>query len=78
MPADAIIEVKQIAKVFYDRLAQAGYRGPPLTSGQIYPWSSATADDAAYATVNIGQLKRVFSFDLDAAKTVAAGPASRL
>jgi hypothetical protein len=55
-------QLKAIAKKFYDRLAAAGYSGPPLSSGQTYPWTVTTSDDASYAVVNIGQVKRVFSF----------------
>jgi hypothetical protein len=51
-------QLKNIAKPFYDRLIEEGY-------AQSYPWTETTADDANYAMVNIGQVKNVFSFDLD-------------
>jgi hypothetical protein len=51
-------QLKNIAKPFYDRLIAEGYTNS-------YPWTQTTADDANYALVNIGQVKNVFSFDLD-------------
>lgn len=56
-------QLKALAKLFYDRLAQFDYYGPPLTVGQAYPWTITTADDNAYAAVNLGQVKYLFSFD---------------
>lgn len=56
-------QVKDVAKLFYDRLATINYQGAPLDSGSIYPWSATTSDDDSYSLVNVGQLKRVFSFD---------------
>ena len=60
-------QLKYVAKLFYDRLADFGYSGPPLSGGALYPWThgsapEATADDDSYAAVNLGQLKHVFSF----------------
>ncbi|MBI2513265.1 MAG: VCBS repeat-containing protein [Opitutae bacterium] len=55
-------QLKALAKKFYDRLAAAGYKGPPLASGQAYPWTSTTADDTSFHPANIGQVKRLFSF----------------
>jgi hypothetical protein len=60
-------QLKYVAKLFYDRLADFGYSGPPLFGGALYPWThgsapEATADDDSYAAVNLGQLKHVFSF----------------
>lgn len=55
-------QLKAVAKLYYDRFSEVGYRPSFLSPAQKYPWSSATADDDAYALVNLGQLKRVFSF----------------
>lgn len=55
-------QLKALAKPFYDRLAQAGYQGQPLSSGQTYPWTASTSDDSDYAIANIGQVKFLFSF----------------
>lgn len=57
-------QLKTLAKLFYDRLAAVNYQGPPLTTGQTYPWTAATTDDNDYAAANIGQVKYLFSFDL--------------
>jgi hypothetical protein len=57
-------QLKALAKLFYDRLAEFHYAGPPLAAGQKYPWTTATTDDADYAAANIGQVKSLFSFDL--------------
>jgi len=54
-------QLKNVAEPFYARLAELGYTGQPLASGQTRPWSG-TADD--YALANIGQVKNLFSFDL--------------
>jgi hypothetical protein len=51
-------QLKNVAKPFYDRLIEEGY-------AQSYPWTETKADDANFAMVNIGQVKHVFSFDLD-------------
>lgn len=56
-------QLKMIGSLFYDRLAQVGYLGRP-TFGNGYPWSPGTGDDQPYATVNLGQLKYVFSFSI--------------
>lgn len=55
-------QLKALAKKFYDRLAQVGYRNQPLSGEAVYPWTSGTSDDASFAAVNIGQVKNVFSF----------------
>lgn len=55
-------QLKAVAKPFYLRLAALGYVGQPIGSGQLYPWTEEVADDHSYAAVNLGQLKRVFSF----------------
>lgn len=58
-------QLKYVAKLYYQRLAELGYHGAPLSAGQSYPWTSSTAaDDDDFALVNLGQLKRVFSFSL--------------
>lgn len=55
-------QLKTVAKLFYDRLAELGYTGQPLTGGQVYPWTDITTDDNSYAAANIGQVKYLFSF----------------
>ena len=52
-------QLKHLAAAFYDRLIEAG-----LTNA--YPWTATTADDADFAVVNIGQVKRLFRFDIAA------------
>lgn len=52
-------QLKNVAAPFYDRLIAEGI----VTT---YPWTATAADDASYSMVNLGQLKAVFSFDLDA------------
>jgi hypothetical protein len=67
-------QLKFVATLFYDRLGDFDYSGPPLQGGATYPWTHGEgqeADDDAFAAVNLGQLKRVFSFSL--ASTLAAG-----
>ena len=49
-------QLKSVAKPFYDRLIEEDY-------ANLYPWTSTTNDDGDYALANLGQLKRVFSFD---------------
>lgn len=56
-------QLKTLAKLYYDRLAELGYTGQPIPLGQTYPWSDITTDDNSYAAVNIGQVKYLFSFD---------------
>ena len=48
-------QLKTLARPFYDRL---GYFNQ-------YPWTETTADDRDYAPANIGQVKKLFSFDGD-------------
>ena len=50
-------QLKNMAVPIYDRLIDAGYTND-------YPWTQTTSDDRDYALVNLGQLKRVFGFDL--------------
>jgi Glucodextranase, domain B/Bacterial TSP3 repeat len=57
-------QLKSVAEPFYVLLESAGYIGAPLASGIHRPWSAATMDDDAFAAVNLGQLKYVFSFDI--------------
>lgn len=56
-------QLKTVAKLYYDRLAALGWHGSPLTGSNLYPWTSATADDDSFALSNLGQIKTVFSFD---------------
>jgi hypothetical protein len=53
-------QLKSVAKRFYNRL-------DTLYSPFPYPaaWTAAQEDDAHYALVNLGQVKRMFAFDLD-------------
>ncbi|MCX7590569.1 MAG: hypothetical protein N2255_02965 [Kiritimatiellae bacterium] len=50
-------QLKHLARLFYDRLIAEGWT-------DRYPWSPSSADDADFSTVNIGQLKNLFAFDL--------------
>jgi hypothetical protein len=59
-------QLKNAAKVFYDRFAEINYREVPLyglPALQTYPWSPVTADDNDFALATIGQAKFLFSFD---------------
>jgi hypothetical protein len=66
-------QLKAVGLVFYDRLIEVGYdtkqnliaRGYPPSWSSDYPWSSSTPPADNYAPANIGQLKMVFSFDLE-------------
>jgi hypothetical protein len=59
-------QLKTLGAPFYDRLRQLNIDpGNGLTGGKLYPWTGATEDDADMAPAAIGQLKQVFSFDLD-------------
>ena len=49
---------------FYDRLLAVGYSIGPLSSGS-YPWLSSPSPANDYAMANIGQVKFLFSFDLN-------------
>lgn len=61
-------QLKALAAPFYDRLAASGVTGalPQGATGR-YPWTTNNEDDADFAIANLGQLKYVFSFDLDRA-----------
>ena len=50
-------QVKAVAIPFYDRLMEIGYVN-------AYPWTASRIDDENYAIANIGQIKRMFSFDV--------------
>ncbi len=50
-------QLKTVAAPFYARIIAERY-------ATAYPWTETTADDANHAPVNLGQLKRVFAFDL--------------
>ena len=49
-------QMKAVSKPFHDRLMQIGF-------SSSYPWTPTPVDDDSYALGNIGQLKRLFSFD---------------
>lgn len=55
-------QLKATAQPVYKRLRQVGYFGPPLESGSLYPWGEAGRAEDAFAAVNLGQMKHVFSF----------------
>lgn len=57
-------QLKAVARLFYDRLAELNYSGPPLATGHVYPWTESADDDLAHAAANLGQIKFLFSFDL--------------
>jgi len=50
-------QLKNVAAPIYERLIEVGYTN-------AYPWTETTADDNDFAPANVGQLKRVFSFDI--------------
>jgi hypothetical protein len=63
--------LKAVAKPFYDRLLAIGFdtRQSLRDHGALgwsfnYPWDPATPVAENYAPANLGQLKWVFSFDL--------------
>jgi hypothetical protein len=63
-------QLKQVAKHFYDVLAEMGYPAgtnatPSGWTNGIYPWSSSENDPDSYAAANVGQAKYLFSFDLE-------------
>jgi len=51
-------QLKNLAEPFYDRLIEAEYTNS-------YLWTTTTTDDVDYAAANIGQVKNLFSFDID-------------
>ncbi|MBU0676904.1 MAG: hypothetical protein KJ626_02215 [Verrucomicrobia bacterium] len=59
-------QLKNVAKPFYDALDQEGLTNElPIGVTNTYPWTDSTGDDADYSVINVGQVKYVFSFDLD-------------
>ncbi len=52
-------QLKHLAAPYHDRLIAVGFTN-------ALPWTAATDDDADYALANIGQVKRLFDFDLAA------------
>src|SRR5690606_26737447 len=62
-------QLKNVASVYYDRLAEVGYNWQTGTYGTPtapYPWTgTANPENAAPATV--GQIKKLFAFDLTTA-----------
>lgn len=53
-------QVKAVGKLFYDHLAAIkGSENAPQP-----PWTTVSTDDSNYSPANLGQLKNVFSFDL--------------
>jgi hypothetical protein len=56
-------QLKHVAQMFYERLADLSYPGPPLFGEESHPWGQNAESPADnYAAVNLGQLKHVFSF----------------
>ena len=49
-------QLKNVAKVFYDRLQEIGYTN-------AYPWTGSQNEADDFAVANLGQLKNVFNFD---------------
>lgn len=59
-------QLKNLAKPFYDRLNEDGQLSAmPEGMPGTYPWTETTEDDNDFGAANVGQLKYVFSFDLD-------------
>jgi hypothetical protein len=68
-------QLKTIAKPFYDQLWINSYTNTwpeKMTTGP-YPWSGSTNAPQDYAIANMGQLKHLFSFDLDLVDTDGDG-----
>jgi hypothetical protein len=57
-------QLKNVARLFYDRLNVFGYLDAPAVAGRTYPWTAATTDDDDFAYANIGQAKNLFSFEI--------------
>lgn len=55
-------QLKATAKVYYDRMIEVGAIEAYPWTGNASDWNDFVFDD--YSIVNIGQLKRVFNFDL--------------
>lgn len=60
-------QLKKIVQPFYDRLYPDYTNACPKGLPGKYPWSFPQGLRNDYASVNIGQLKQVFSFDFDRA-----------
>ncbi|MFA6285846.1 MAG: chitobiase/beta-hexosaminidase C-terminal domain-containing protein [Opitutaceae bacterium] len=64
-------QLKNVAAPFYSRLREFNYTGHPFppdqspTTAKPYPWSFSTSTADDYALANIGQVKNLFSFELD-------------
>lgn len=62
-------QLKYLAKLFYDRLNSVTVAWDTTSmnpaSVDIYPWTVDQQDDADFSLATIGQLKFVFSFDLE-------------
>ena len=52
-------QLKHVASLFYDRLIEEQY-------ADRYPWTNSLGDDDNFAVANIGQLKNLFNFDVEA------------
>jgi hypothetical protein len=56
-------QLKNVAKLVYDRFAEVAIPGTTAPAYH-YPWTEASVDDEDFSLLNVGQLKRVFDFDL--------------
>lgn len=68
-------QLKNVAKVFYDRLGQIGYNWQTGTFGfpsTPYPWTG-TINAENQAPCNLGQLKNLFTFEISPAFLVIDG-----
>ena len=62
-------QLKTMAAPFYDRLRELNIEaGNKVTGGWLYPWTEEPEDDSDLSPAMTGQLKRLFSFDLDGDK----------
>lgn len=59
-------QLKAVAQPFHDRLIALGYTN-------AYPWTSTTSDDRDFAAATIGQLKRLFDWNLPSTDSDADG-----
>lgn len=74
-----LAQLKAVGKVFLDRLLASGYgmkanliaRGYPPDWPYDYPWDPNTPREANLSPALLGQLKMVFSFDLEAGALMA-------
>ena len=51
-------QLKHVSSLFYDRLIEQGFV-------DSYPWTATTTDDNDFGPANLGQLKNLFSFDVN-------------